>query len=92
MKKVLESDITKISSKGQVIIPAKIRQKLKIKEGSAFSVFAADDMVVLKKLDTKMSPENFKTLKAVEEAWDDVENGRVEVFSKDAFSKEMETW
>jgi len=92
MKKTFESDITKMSSKGQLIIPAKIRQKLKIREGSAFSVFAADDMVVLKKLDTKMNPEDFKTLKAVEEAWKDVEEGRVEVLSKAAFLEEMKTW
>ncbi len=43
--------ITKISSKGQVVIPSKIRIELGIKEGSVLGVEKMKDMVILKKID-----------------------------------------
>jgi AbrB family looped-hinge helix DNA binding protein len=91
MKKII-SDITKISSKGQLIIPAKIRQELRIKDGNVFSVAAVDGVVVLKKLDSRISKEDLKTLKRVEDAWKDVEEGRFRIKSKEDFIKEMEAW
>jgi len=43
--------ITKISSKGQVVIPSKIRVELGIEEGSVLGVEKMKDMVILKKID-----------------------------------------
>ena len=39
---------TKMSSKGQVVIPGDIRRKLKLKEGAHFVVLGDADTVVLK--------------------------------------------
>ena len=39
---------TKLSSKGQVVIPDMIRKKLKLKAGSQFVVIADKDVVILK--------------------------------------------
>jgi AbrB family looped-hinge helix DNA binding protein len=39
---------TKMSSKGQVVIPEDIRKKLKLKTGSQFVVMGEDDVVILK--------------------------------------------
>lgn len=39
---------TKMSSKGQVVIPEDIRKRLKLKAGSQFVVVGEDDMVILK--------------------------------------------
>ena len=39
---------TKMSSKGQVVIPEDIRKKLKLKAGSQFVVLGKDDVVILK--------------------------------------------
>ena len=39
---------TKMSSKGQVVIPEDIRKRLKLKSGSQFMVLGADDVVILK--------------------------------------------
>ena len=39
---------TKMSSKGQVVIPEDIRKKLKLKAGSQFVVLGEDDVVILK--------------------------------------------
>lgn len=39
---------TKMSSKGQVVIPEDIRKQLKLKAGSQFVVLGKDDVVILK--------------------------------------------
>jgi AbrB family looped-hinge helix DNA binding protein len=39
---------TKMSSKGQVVIPENIRKQLKLKSGSQFVVLGKDDVVILK--------------------------------------------
>ena len=39
---------TKMSSKGQVVIPEEIRKRLKLKKGSQFVVVSENDVVILK--------------------------------------------
>lgn len=39
---------TKMSSKGQVVIPEEIRKRLKLKAGAQFVVIGEDDVVILK--------------------------------------------
>ena len=39
---------TRMSSRGQVVIPEDIRKKLKLKAGSQFVVLGEDDVVILK--------------------------------------------
>lgn len=41
---------TKMSSKGQVVIPEAIREKLKLKPGTQFIVLSDKDALVLKKI------------------------------------------
>lgn len=41
---------TKMSEKGQVVIPAAIRQRLRLEPGTEFIVLAKDDVIVLKRL------------------------------------------
>ena len=41
---------TKMSSKGQVVIPESIREKLKLKPGSQFIVVGENDVVILKNI------------------------------------------
>ena len=43
-------EITSVSSRGQVVIPQKIRDKLHIAEGEKFVVIGEEDTIVLKKL------------------------------------------
>jgi AbrB family looped-hinge helix DNA binding protein len=93
MRKEVEiPQLTKASSKGQIVIPTNIREKLGVKEGSVFAITAKKDMVVLKKLDTKMKAEDLKTLKLIEEAWEDIEKGRYRIATVDNFFKEMAKW
>jgi AbrB family looped-hinge helix DNA binding protein len=60
-------ELTKISSKGQIVIPLKIRNELKIKEGSIIAIDNINGMVVLKKVDVDLVnkfKEGLKDLKA----------------------------
>ena len=85
-------ELTRASSKGQIVIPTDVRKRLNIKEGSVFAVTSKKDMIVLKKLDTKMKPEDLKTLKLLEEAWEDIEKGRYKVYRTEEFFKELKKW
>ena len=62
--------ITKISSKGQVVIPSKIRIELGIEEGSVLGVEKMKDMVILKKIDLDLVSQ-FK------QGLEDLKSGRV---------------
>ncbi|MDE1860449.1 MAG: AbrB/MazE/SpoVT family DNA-binding domain-containing protein [Candidatus Micrarchaeota archaeon] len=85
-------EIAKASSKGQVVIPTDIRKKLHIQKGSLFVVTSKKEMIVMKKISAKISKADLKTLKAVEEAWKDIEHGRYKVLNADDFSKELAKW
>ena len=43
-------EITSISSRGQVVIPKRIREKLQLQEGEKFAVIGEKDTIVFKKL------------------------------------------
>lgn len=85
-------EFVKTSSKGQVVIPSSIRKKMSIHEGSVFVVTTQNDIIVFKKVKTEITPEDLKTLNLVEEAWNDIENGRYKLRSKDDFFKELKEW
>ena len=74
------------------MIPTRIRKRLGIKEGSVFAVAADRNVIILKKIDSGLSAEDLKSMKLVEEAWKDIEEGRYGVRSKEAFFKELEGW
>jgi AbrB family looped-hinge helix DNA binding protein len=52
---------TKLSSKGQVVIPEDIREQLNLKEGDQFVVIGQGDAVILKAI-TPPSMDEFKGL------------------------------
>jgi AbrB family looped-hinge helix DNA binding protein len=52
---------TKMSSKGQVVIPENIRKQLNLKNGSQFVVVAKDDVVIFKAI-TPPAMEQFDEL------------------------------
>jgi len=89
---VRDISFTKASSKGQVVIPTVLRKRLGIKEGTVFSVAARKGMIVLKKVDPKLSEQDLKSLKLIEEAWKDIEQGRYRVMSKLSFLNELKEW
>ena len=44
-------DVTRLSSKGQIVLPQAVRERLHLEEGVRFVVIASGDTVVLKKLE-----------------------------------------
>ncbi len=45
-------DMTRVSEKGQVVIPKEIRDKLRFNEGSKLLVIATEDAVILQRIET----------------------------------------
>lgn len=56
MENVDNVDYTKMSSKGQVVVPKSIRDNLNLKSGELFMIFADQDTLILKKV--KKPPES----------------------------------
>lgn len=63
-------ELTKISSKGQIVIPQKIRTQLGINKGSVLAVDTSKDIVILKKIDVDLVSQFKKSLA-------DVKAGRI---------------
>jgi len=90
--KLNDMELTKLSSKGQVVIPSEIRERLNVDKGTVFAVTTNREMIVLKKLETSMKKEDLETLKLLEEAWEDIENGRYKSATPEKFFEEMKKW
>ncbi len=88
----MESEITRISSKGQVVVPLSLRKKMKIREGEFFIVSEKDNLIVLKKIENTMTEEDLDTIEKVKEAWKDIEEGRFKKMKKEDFLKEIAKW
>jgi AbrB family looped-hinge helix DNA binding protein len=57
---MVEASTTKVSSKGQVVIPANVRKAASLRKGEKILAIAIDDMVVLKKIIDKSFEETMK--------------------------------
>lgn len=93
MKNEIEQmEIAKVSSKGQLVIPQRIREKLKVREGSMFAVASCDNTLVLKKIENPLTKEDIRTMRLVDEAWKDIEEGRYKVATLEEFEKQARKW
>jgi AbrB family looped-hinge helix DNA binding protein len=57
---MIEASTTKVSSKGQVVIPANVRKAANLKKGEKILAIAINDTVVLKKIIDKSFEEAMK--------------------------------
>ncbi len=87
-KAIKQLEITTVSSKGQLVIPQGIRDNLGIKTGDLFAVASSNDILILKKLNNPIKEADIKTLKQVDEAWKDIEQGKYKTATLDEFMKE----
>ncbi|MCU0276787.1 MAG: AbrB/MazE/SpoVT family DNA-binding domain-containing protein [Acidobacteria bacterium] len=44
-------DFTRLSSKGQIVVPRRIRERLRLANGDLFLIFGSDDTLVLKRME-----------------------------------------
>jgi AbrB family looped-hinge helix DNA binding protein len=54
---------TKLSSRGQVVIPEEIREQLGLRTGAKFVVIGSSDSIILKRI-SEPSPEEFEAMLA----------------------------
>jgi len=47
----MEFEFTKLSSKGQIVIPREIRTSMNLREGTPFAVIKQDNTILLKKIE-----------------------------------------
>ena len=82
-------EITKISTKGQVVIPEVIRKNIEV--GTPFTVIKKDNLIILKKVEG-LTEEEKKELKELNEIWKDIDSGKCESYGVEEFFKKMKEW
>ncbi|MBT5021315.1 AbrB/MazE/SpoVT family DNA-binding domain-containing protein [Candidatus Woesearchaeota archaeon] len=84
--------ITKISSKGQIVIPADMRQDLK--EGEKLVIIKNGQQLILKKASEfdKNLEEDLEFARRTEEAWQRLEKGEFIEMDFDEAIEEMKKW
>ena len=89
---MVEISVTKISSKGQVVIPQEMRDKLK--EGDKLVVIKNDGQIILKKMEdfNKNLQEDLEFAKRTEEAWKRYDRGEFISMDAENFLKEIKKW
>ena len=92
VKHIEQMNIARVSSKGQLVIPQNVRQKMKLHDGSLIAVISYGNMAVLRKVKNSVSHEDMQTLKLVEEAWEDIEKGRYKTASLQEFLRQAREW
>jgi len=82
-------DITKMSSKGQIVIPQEMRDGFA--EGDKIVVIRSQDQIILKKADKfdKQIEEDLIVAKRVEAAWKEIEEGKFKKMSAENFLNEI---
>jgi len=82
-------DITKLSSKGQVVIPLEMRKNLK--EGDKLIVIENGDQIILKKADKfdENLKEDLDFARRTNEAWKSYEKGEFRTMEYEDFLKEV---
>ena len=57
-------ELTRLSQKGQVVIPTEVRRKMGLKEGTKFLVIGLEDVIVLRRLQLSEEKVRLKKLLA----------------------------
>lgn len=63
-------EILKLSSKGQIVIPQKMREELGMEEGVIIGIERINDMVVLKKIDLDL-------VNQIKRSLEDIKHGKI---------------
>lgn len=81
-----------MSSKGQVVIPLRIRKRLQLQDGETLSVSTENNLIVLKKVHSAIEKEDLKTLAEIKEAWKEIGEGKYRKTNSKDFLKEISQW
>jgi AbrB family looped-hinge helix DNA binding protein len=61
----VDVEIAKMSSKGQIVVPRKLRKRLNAHEGTLFAVVGTSDSLVLKKVSTPSKDELLSSIRGM---------------------------
>lgn len=73
----MEVEMTRVSEKGQIVIPSALRNQMKIKKSDQFLVFGEGSTIILKKIEKP----------AVKKTFDEVARPMREAVKKEGFSR-----
>ncbi|HLC57023.1 MAG TPA: AbrB/MazE/SpoVT family DNA-binding domain-containing protein [Candidatus Nanoarchaeia archaeon] len=88
----MQVEITRMSSKGQIVIPKEMRKN--IPEGEKLLILQEGDQLVIKKVQDldKNFKEDIEFARRTEEAWKSYEKGEFIAMDADEFLKKLKTW
>ena len=89
---MVEIDITRLSSKGQIVIPKEMRKG--IKEGDKMIIFRDKNNIILRKaseMDEQLK-EDLEFARRTEEAWKRIEAGEYISVDSENIAEEMMKW
>jgi len=88
----MEIGLTKMSSKGQIVIPADMRKEFR--EGDKLVIIKVKDKFVLKKMAAldKDLEEDLEFARRTEEAYRRIKKGLGKTMSVEEFKKELASW
>lgn len=81
--------ITKLSTKGQIVIPEGLRKGIEV--GTSFIVTRQDNLIILKKINglTEQEKQEMKELDAI---WNNIDEGNCESYSEKEFFDNFKKW
>ncbi|TKJ17500.1 hypothetical protein CEE44_03115 [Candidatus Woesearchaeota archaeon B3_Woes] len=82
-------EITKLSTKGQIVIPESMRKGLEV--GSAFKVIKKGELIILKEVEG-LTKEEMEEMKELDKIWKGIDDGKGVTMNKKEFLKELESW
>jgi len=82
-------EVTTLSTKGQIVIPEKMRRSYKA--GSVFVVSNVEGMIVLKPV-PGLTTEEKKELKELKSLWNEIDTGNADSYSESEFFNAMKQW
>ena len=89
---MVEISTTKVSSKGQIVIPSNMRAGFK--EGEELLIIRDEDRIILKKTSkvSEQMKEDLEFARRTEEAYKRHEKGDLKIMPVDKFLAELEKW
>jgi AbrB family looped-hinge helix DNA binding protein len=82
-------EITKLSTKGQIVIPEEIRKGLEV--GTPFVVVKQGNLILLKKVEN-FSKKELVEIRELDKIWEEVDKGKCESYAEEDFFKKMKEW
>jgi len=88
----MEIAITRLSSKGQIVIPAEMRRG--IKRGEKLIILKNDSQLIMKRISdlSKDLKKEIEFAKRTEKAWEEYEKGKFTSSDTKDFLKELKEW